>query len=193
MTTHTDDGPAPDSPQPSLDPQDATPVRRLDAAMGAARTTDARVMVLTEHTRALTEQVIRTRNDLGAELNIALGLIGNMASNGVDLATENHERHLDHGRAFVRVERSIGALAEQIGGVARELAAIRSEAAAERAARVRQDSVHDAEITGMQRTVTATASDLAVVRAKSVGLKGLGWAAGIGLLEALKYLLSHLG
>ena len=67
------------------------------------------------------------------------------------------------------------------------------DAAAERAARVQQDSVHDAEITGMQRAVTSTASEVALVRAKAVGLKGLGWAVGLGAIEALKYVLSHLG
>ena len=58
---------------------------------------------------------------------------------------------------------------------------------------MQQDSVHEAEITGVQRAMTATASEVALVRAKAVGAKGLGWALGLGAIEALKYLLSHLG
>lgn len=188
----TDDGPESPSPH-SEDSDDSTPVRRFDETMGAARTTDGRLRVLTEHVRALTEQQIRTRNEVGMELRRQAGLFSNFVHESVDFAVENGRRHDHNDAAIASLTASVGALAEQNGQVARELASVRTDAAAERTARVQQDSVHEAEITGMQRAVTATASDLALVRAKSVGAKGLGWALGLGAIEALKYLLSHLG
>lgn len=192
--TMTDDLP-PDSPSPhsEMGGDESTPVREFDRKMAAPRTHDGRMRVMTEHLRALTEQEIRTRNEVGMELRRQAGLFSNFVHESVGFAVENGKRH-DHNDAAIKaLTASVGALAEQNGQIARELASVRTEAAAERAARVQQDSVHEAEITGVQRAVTATASDLAIVRAKAVGAKGLGWALGLGAIEALKYLLSHLG
>ena len=192
--TMTDDTP-PDSPSPhsEMGGDESTPVRRFDEAMRAPRTHDGRLRVLTEHLRALTEQQIRTRNEVGMELRRQAGLFSNFVHESVGFAVENGRRHDHNDAAIASLTASVGALVEQNGQIARELASVRSDAAAERTARVQQDSVHEAEITGVQRAVTATASDLALVRAKAVGAKGLGWALGLGAIEALKYLLSHLG
>lgn len=192
--TMTDDLP-PDSPSPNsiMGGDESTPVREFDRKMTAPRTHDGRMRVMTEHLRALTEQQIRTRNDVGMELRRQAGLFSNFVHESVGFAVENGKRH-DHNDAAIKaLTDSVGALAEQNGQIARELASVRTEAAAERAARVQQDSVHEAEITGVQRAMTATASEVALVRAKAVGAKGLGWALGLGAIEALKYLLSHLG
>ena len=187
----TDD--APDSPLSTPDSDESTPVRRFDESMRAPRTHDGRLRVLTEHVRALTEQQIRTRNEVGMELRRQAGLFGNFVHESVGFATENARRH-DHNDAAIKALTAfVGALAEQNGQIVRELASVRAEATAERAARVQQDSLHEAEITGVQRAVSSTRADLALVRAKAVGLKGLGWAVGLGAIEALKYVLSHLG
>ena len=192
--TMTDDLP-PDSPSPNsiMGGDESTPVRKFDRDMAAPRTHDGRLRVLTEHVRALTEQQIITKNELGLELRRQGGLFGNFVHESVGFAVENGKRHDHNDAAIASLTASVGALAEQNGQIARELASVRTEAAAERTARVQQDSVHEAEITGVQRAMTATASEVALVRAKAVGAKGLGWALGLGAIEALKYLLSHLG
>lgn len=192
--TMTDDTP-PDSPSPhsEMGGDESTPVREFDRKMSAPRTHDGRLRVLTEHVRALTEQQIISKNETLAELRRQGGLFSNFVHESVGFAVENGRRHDHNDAAIASLTASVGALVEQNGQIARELASVRSDAAAERAARVQQDSLHEAEITGVQRAVTAAASDLALVRAKAVGLKGLGWAVGLGAIEALKYLLSHLG
>lgn len=192
--TMTDDTP-PDSPSPhsEMGGDESTPVREFDRKMSVPRTHDGRLRVLTEHVRALTEQQIISKNETLAELRRQGGLFSNFVHETVGFSVENARRH-DHNDAAIKaLAESVGALAEQNGQIARELASLRADAAVERTARVQQDSLHEAEITGVQRAMTATRADLALVRAKAVGLKGLGWAVGLGAIEALKYLLSHLG
>lgn len=70
----------------------------------------------------------------------------------------------------------------------------------ELAHRARQDSVHEEEITGVKTAIVKadakadTALSTAVkAQAKQVGLKAAGWAFGLAVFEALRWLLSVTG
>ncbi len=130
----------------------------------------------------------RQIHSLTAAVDRLSSLVGNSAQAARDMAAEHRGEHkIITANLTLLVEQArtnaqaIGQLAEGQGMIAAELAA-----------RARQDSVHEVEITAHRQAIQQTAADLRTVRLKAAGIKAAIGAGTIAVWEVAKALLPSL-
>lgn len=135
-------------------------------------------------------------HEMRAEVAALSSLVRNAEAARADYAHARNEadRRRDADIALVlaevrRLSTAVGEMDETQGRLLVELAH-----------RARQDSIHEDEITGVRAALVKadakadTALSAAVrAQAKQVGLKAAGWAFGVALFEALRWLMAATG
>lgn len=176
---------APDSPRTSLPPLAAALRQALDeAADDRERISllgEAGVQHAVEIARAsatATGQHEAIRADVAEARNEASGakiVAGEARGEVIELRAELRQYEL-------RRRGDAEAAAERDGRLMAELGKIHAGQAEERAARVRQDSIHDEQLTDVKKRLTA----------RQIATYGASVGTGVGVIEGLIYLLKHL-
>lgn len=177
-TLHPDSAPALHDDEP-LDSDD-----QMAQAWGRARTQAERDAILYEGGVEQRRQI----RSLTAAVERLTAIVGHSAEAAADFAAEHRGEHKI-------INANLTLLAEQArtnGQAIGQLAEGQGMIAAELAARARQESIHETEITAQRQALTATAAEVRAVRLKAAALKaGLG-ASAIAVWEAAKHLLPLL-
>lgn len=153
-------------------------------AWARARTQAERDALLYEGLQEQRRQI----HNLTAAVDRVASLVGNAAQASADFAREHRGEHKVINANLTLLTEQARTNGQAIGQQAESLGMI----AAELAARARQESVHETEITAQRAAITATAAEVRAVRLKAAAIKaGLG-ASAIAVWEAAKALLPLL-
>lgn len=131
-----------------------------------------------------------------AEVAGLAALVRNAESSRADYARERNEADHRRDANLDLLMSEVRALAGSVG----ELYEMQGRLMVELAHRAKQDSIHEDEITGVRAALVKadakadTALSTAVrAQAKQVGIKAAGWAFGLALFEALRWLMAATG
>lgn len=130
----------------------------------------------------------RQIHNLTAAVDRLSSLVGNSAQAARDMAAEHRGEHKVINANLTLLVEQVRTNAQAIGQIAEGQGMI----AAELAARARQDSVHETEITAQRAALQQTAADLRAVRLKAAGIKAAIGAGAVTAWEIARHLLPSL-
>lgn len=130
----------------------------------------------------------RQIHNLTAAVDRLSSLVGNSAQAARDMAREYAGEHKVINANLTLLVEQVRTNAQAIGQIAEGQGMI----AAELAARARQDSVYETEITAQRAALQQTAADLRTVRLKAAGIKAAIGAGAVTAWEIARHLFPSL-